>query len=365
MNVNRPNVFELATMTGSRISRRTVLSAVFLTPAVAAVLAACGDNTKLEDSSPSSTASTAATTETTAGTTATTARPDTTSSTESADTTATTEPADTTATTATADTTATTEPADTTPETIVAGGIEHPTGAADVILRYGYVGGFVRPGDAFVDVPNALISGDGRLIQPGVTTMQFPGPLLPALQVRTITEEAIQTILAAADAANLLAPPPDYSAETNVTDAADTRLELNAKGGSFVHQAPALGYQDPAETKVRVVLHGFTIGLDDIETLVGKANLGDPEPLVAETYRFQARPLTAEELAGYTADPKPTQVPWPTDLGVTLAGALDCAEIDAAKAGTLFSDANQLTFFVEDDTTYMVAAVAVLPGDTC
>ena len=338
MNVNRPNELERdpMTMTGSRISRRTVLSAVFLAPALAAVLAACGDNTKLKDSSPSSTASNGDTT--TTAVTATTAE--------------------------TATTTESTTP-ETTGDTDASGGIEHPTGADDVILRYGYVGGLVPVGYAFVNVPNALITGDGHLIQPGVTTLEFPGPLLPALQVRTISEEAIQAILATADADGLLAPPPDYSAETNVADAADTRVELNAKGGSFVHQAPALGFQDPAESKVRIVLHDFTIGLDDIETLVGKDNLGEPTPLEATTYRFQARPLTAEDLAGYTDEPKPTEVPWPTDLGVTLASAVDCAEVDAAKVGTLFSDANQLTFFVEDGTTYMVAAVAVLPGDTC
>ena len=339
---NPSNARDLATRTGSRLSRRTVLSAVFLTPAVAALLAACGDDTKLRDSSPSTSASD--------GTTATTA---------TAGSTATTVPADTTA-----DTTAGTT-GETSPGTVVSGGIEHPTGADDVVLRYGYVGGFVPVGYAFTNVPNALITGDGRLIQQGATTLEFPGSLLPALQMRTITEAGIQKILAAADAANLLAPPPDYSAEVNVADAADTQVVLNAKGGTFVHQAPALGFEDPEESEVRTVLHDFSVGLDDIEALVGADNLGEVEPFEATTYRFQARPLTAEDLAGYTEDPKPTEVPWPADLGVTLASASECAEVDAAKIGTLFSDANQLTFFVEDGTTYMVAVVAVLPGDTC
>jgi len=210
-----------------------------------------------------------------------------------------------------------------------------------------------------------LITGDGHLIQPGVTTQEYPGRLLPALEVRTISEAGIQKILATADASGLLASPPDYSAEVNVADAADTYVELNANGDSFVHQAPALGYQDPAETKVRIVLHDFTIGLDDLEKFVGADELGEAKPFEATKYRFQARPLTAEDLAGYTDAPKPTQVAWPTDIGVTLAGAAECAEVDAAKVGTLFSDATQLTFFVEDGTTYAVAAVAVLPGDTC
>jgi hypothetical protein len=33
--------------------------------------------------------------------------------------------------------------------------------------------------------------------------------------------------------------------------------------------------------------------------------------------------------------------------------------------GNLFADADQLTFFTDGGTTFMVAAVGELPGDTC
>jgi hypothetical protein len=337
MNVNLPNDLDAnldqATWTGSRLSRRTLLSAILLTPAAAAVLAACGDRTQVKDASENSSA-TSATAETDPPTTATTAPPVT---------------------------------------TVVPAGIEHPTGADEVVLRLGFVGGFVPTGYAFTSVPSTLITGDGRVIQPGATTAIFPGPLLPAFDVRTISEAAIQTILAAADEANLLAPPPDYSAQINVADAPDTQLELHAAGGAYVHLAMALGFDDPAASPsgsptgstVRQTLSDFCNSLGDLDTLVGRENLSESVPLVVEAYRFQARPVSVEELAGYTEEPKPTQIPWPLDLGVSLASAAECAQIDAAKIGNLFSDANQLTFFVEGATTYMVAAVAMLPGDTC
>lgn len=305
----------------TRLSRRTLLSAVVVAPALTALFAACGDNTKGAGSNP----------------------PDTTPGTNPSDTT----------------------PA-TTPGTTTGVGIEHPTGAADVIVRLGYVGGFVPQGYAFTNVPSVLITGDGRVFTPGITTAIYPGQLLPAINVRTITEAGLQTVLAAADTAGLLQTPPDYTiVDVNVADASTTQLVLNAAGGTFTHEAYALGFQDPAETKTRNVLNGVVIQLGDLETLVGAQELGTDAPYVAEAYRLQAYPMTAEALAGYTDEPKPTIVPWPTTTGVELATATDCAMVTADAAGSVFADANQLTFFSEGDVVYSLAVVAMLPGDTC
>ena len=322
-------------------SRRALLSAFVVTPSLTAVLAACGDTTKGAGANrPTPTIPPTAPATTAPATTIP----------------ATTIPASTATTTVVA-----TAPVDSTTAVVA---IAHPTGADDVVLRLGYVGGFVRTGYAFTSVPTTLICGDGRLFSPGVTTAIFPGPLLSALSVRTITEGGIQTILAAAEKAGLLAVPPDYHADVAVADVPDTQLELDAKGGTFVHQANALGYADPAESKSRKTLSDFCDSLGDMEALVGAHNLGANTPFVPTSFRFQATPLTVEDLAGYT-DPKPTEVPWPSGLGVALADASTCARISAATLGNLFADADQLTFFTDGGTTFMVAAVGELPGDTC
>lgn len=332
--------------------RRRLLAAALAMPSIAALLAACGDNTQGVGANPGTTPSSTGNT---------TISPNTIVNT-------TISPNTVVDTTISANTT-------------VLASIDHPTGANDVVVRLGYVGGFVAPGTTFVNVPSLLIAGDGHVYAPGVTTAIFPGPLLPAITVRTITEAGIQRVLAVAEAAHLLATPPDYAAVLNIADAPDTQLILSANGETFVHQAYALGMQDPAETKDRNVFHSVVIQLGELGQLAGAENLGNEEPFVPESFRIQARAVTAEDLAGYTDDPKPTVVPWPATTGVSLADASSCVVVPAAAVGTLFADANQLTFFSSDfssddtsatpstlavtSTVYSVSVVAMLPGDTC
>src|SRR4051795_11122785 len=46
--------------------------------------------------------------------------------------------------------------------------IGFPTGADDVVVGVARVGGFVPAGVAFTEVPDLLITGDGKLFRPGV-----------------------------------------------------------------------------------------------------------------------------------------------------------------------------------------------------
>ncbi len=234
-----------------------------------------------------------------------------------------------------------------------------------MVIRSGYVGGYVPVGYAFTSVPNLLVSGDGRLITPGAVAEIYPGPLLPPLLERTITEAGIQNLLALADAAGLLAPPPDYSGEILVADAPTTLVLINANGETFTHLAPALGFRETNESDARKALSMFVDELADIEKAAGPENLGENAPLVAQSYRIQSRPVTQADLAGY--DPAPSLVAWPSDIGIPLADATECAVIPAEKAGSLFTDATQNTFFTDPITelVYQVSAVALLPGDVC
>jgi hypothetical protein len=247
-------------------------------------------------------------------------------------------------------------------------GVQHPTGADDVVLRYGREGGFVPVGVFFVNQPSLLISGDGRLFTPGVITLEYPGPLLLPMAVRTISEAGIQTVLAAAEDAGLLAPPPDYTAEVNVTDMPDTVVTLSAGGSTYRHSAYALGFPtdeqgNPADetTPARVALLAFTRLLDDITTTVGASELGEETVFEPAEYRLQATPVQEADLAGM--DPAPTIVDWPESTGLDLSAAAECARVSAAAAGTVFADATTATFFRQGEALYSLAVAGVLPGD--
>jgi len=292
------------------MDRRSFLSAMAATPVLAALLAACGDDSVA--------------------------------------------PADTGTPGTGGDTTAPTGDA-----------ITHPTGADEMVFRLGYEGGYVPMGYLFMNIPTLLISGDGRVVQTGATPAIYPGPLLPALTERTIDEAGIQIVLGAAKEAGLLASPPDYSLPDGIgiADAADTVVRINANGANYVHSAYALDItqsESMASTPARDNLAAFVAKVSDLQGLVGAEHLGAEAPLVATQYRFQAMAVDPTQ---YT-DIEPTIVPWPADTGVVLADSAECAVIDASKGDALFADATQLTFFQEGEAVYQLSVIAVLPGDT-
>jgi hypothetical protein len=248
----------------------------------------------------------------------------------------------------------------TTPDTAPAAGIQHPTGADDVILKLSYEGGLVPVGFFFVNTPALLVSGDGRVFTPGLVPAIYPGPLLPTLFVRSIDEDGIQAMLGMVKAAGLLAPPPEYPDQQNIADASSTLLTIRAGGGTFVHSAYALGVGD-SETGVRKQLLELVTAISDVDKAAGAAHLGTDRGFVPTVYRLQAHPVDPSQLTGQ--QPAPTVVEWPAAAGASLASAGTCARVDASVVGSLFLDATQNTFFKEGDIVYEVAVAGVLPGD--
>ena len=80
-------------------------------------------------------------------------------------------------------------------------------GPNDVVLSIRYEGGFVPMGFAFVNTPTLLVSGDGRVFEPGMQTLEFPGPLLSPVMVRPISAAGIRKVIRLAGDAGLLSSP--------------------------------------------------------------------------------------------------------------------------------------------------------------
>ncbi len=242
-----------------------------------------------------------------------------------------------------------------------------PSGPQDVVIKITNEGGFVPPGFLFVNLPSLLISGDGRVFTPGASLEIYPGPLLPAINERSITEEGIRKALQLADDAGLLGGPLDYSLPEGIgiADASDTVVVINVNGKIYEHRANALGFDTPdgkSSTPARDNLNTFVTLISDIAKVAGSANVGDEHSFAPEQYRFQAAVVDPTQFT----DPSPTVVAWPDGTGAVLAESLQCATVDAAGVDELFAAATQLTFFEEAAVTYQLSVVGVLPGDaTC
>ena len=250
-------------------------------------------------------------------------------------------------------------PVDTTaPPTTVPSGIDHPTGADDVVVRIAYEGGFVPVEVAFLDLPTLLVTGDGQAIVQGPIAEIYPGPLLPNMQARPVTEAGIQDLLALAADHGLLADV-EYTNPTNIADAPDTVVEIAANGETYVHRAYALGIADETDP-ARATLADFVAQATGDWLYGDNPELGPEAPYVTDTFLIRA-----SEVGDYTGDIEPTVVDWPAETSVRLADASECAAVPAAEVGDLFADATQLTFFAEDGITYQLTVKPLLPGDGC
>ena len=239
--------------------------------------------------------------------------------------------------------------------------------AANAILAYTESGGFTTRRFAIQNPPVVLVSDDGSFLTPAVTTLQFPGPALAQHTTRTITAAGIASLLAAADAAGLLADV-EYTRDDNIADASTATLVITTPEGTFTHEAYALGAGARSDTggtettPERQHLLDFLGELQsDPAALIGADALGPEAPWVPTRYQLLADPVS--DLSVY--EPAPTIVAWPADTGVVLADATECVEIERSAVGDLFETATELTLFTASDTTYDVIASPAYPGRSC
>jgi len=246
------------------------------------------------------------------------------------------------------------------------GSYAHPDGADDVVISYAELGGFAPIEYSFRQPPNILISGDGRVFTPGAQIEIYPGPMLPAVQVQSITEAGIQNILAAADDAGLLADL-DLTEDSLVADASTATVTISVNGETWTHEAYALDFAGPdgdQTTPARQALRDFLAQLSDLAALAGPENLGETTLFEPDAYAIQA--IVVDDISLYgTDDIDLTIEAWPADVSVRLADAATCVTVPAGEIGDVLAGANQLTLFTDADVTYQLVARPVLPGSTC
>ncbi len=217
--------------------------------------------------------------------------------------------------------------------------------------------------------PIFVLTGDGRVIVQGMQTLEFPGPMLPPLQERQLTEEGVQTILGSLEETGLFVGDLELRGMQNmVTDAVDTVFTVNAGGRTSVVSVYAIGQLlpdmppppgvDEAELEAYAVLSTLHDRLLTLDTWL-PADAWATEswvPYEPEAMRLYVRDVTDEPV-----DDLPGQErAWPTDEDPAAFGeelpvfgdGTRCAVVegeDAALWFTELSNANENTIWTSGD----------------
>lgn len=257
--------------------------------------------------------------------------------------------------------------------------IEHPIGDA-VVLRISHSGGFVGPGFDLLNHPTFSLLGDGRVIVPGAYEAIFPGPALPAMNVRRLTESGIQAVLAELQATGLFAEDLDLRGAANcVADASDAIFALRADQRDVTVTVYGLGILDAGssctgvsadELAMHVTLNRLSARLSGLDSWLPAGSWSDEwQTFRPQAMRLIVRNADADEPDG-SGIPS-SLVPWPvgsdpatfgneTDFG-SRCGVAAGAEAD--EWYDLLGAANQLTRFTRDDHRYAVSVRFLLPDE--
>lgn len=263
---------------------------------------------------------------------------------------------------------------------VTPGGMTDPTTSPSpvdpdsVVFRVEVSGGFLPVGYLLTELPVFTLYADGRIVTQGPVAEIYPGPLLPNLQVRTVSPADIDAIVEAAREAGLDGPDASYDV-TNIADAATTIFTLVLDGE--VHRISAYSlFEDPftdasidEETRAaRARLLELQRQLGDLETL-----LGHPVP-VEEPFVADAARLFVREQADDPDPSLPSQVlPWPAsldpDAGVPVGyddtyRCLLVGDGGYADLEPVLRTANALTVWELGDERYALMVRPLLPDES-
>ena len=253
---------------------------------------------------------------------------------------------------------------------------DRPADPNQVLFRVGWDGGFVTPEMLLGRLPIIVVYADGRVITQGPQIAIYPGPLMPNLQERTLSADALARLIDLAREQDLL--KTIHYDFPGIADAADTVLEINLDGKSYRVSAYALAEAgvdldpgtalDPASVEGRAALREFIDALTGIPA----------SDFIDEEHAFEIAALRIH--AGKAVIVPNSELPgeqpaidWPLeDLG-TAGEAVDNSPIDVrcqvvegddlATVLPLLEDANTLSTFRSEGELYSFTVRPMLPGE--
>jgi hypothetical protein len=263
------------------------------------------------------------------------------------------------------------------------GDVTHPTGNA-LILSIAFRGGFVAPDFLLGALPSFVLTGDGRVLVPGPQIEIFPGPALPNIQQRRLTEAGIQAVLRAVAQTGLFKADLDLrGANAVIADASDTVFTLHADGREVTISVYALGMLDvtnppPGMSRNELLAHRALTALEQ--------QLQSPEqwlpadawadtgwqPYEPEALRLYVRNSDAEPPDAGSGLPPQAPRAWPiagdpASFGKLMSSAdLRCGVVAAADGAAWLAElrqSNQLTRWAAGGHRYSIIPRPLLPHE--
>ena len=245
-----------------------------------------------------------------------------------------------------------------------------------VVFRVDWDGGFVPLDVHLGRLPQVVVYADGRVVTQGPQIEIYPGPLLPSLQVRTLTPEALERLVAKAKELGLLADA-HYDA-IGIADAPTTILTLDVDGRTYrvsayalaeagVDDVPGFPGMDEATKAGREALRTF------VDTLTGLPDDDFAGPWATyEPTSLRIFTLPVIELPDDMVPPG-GPVAWPIGVIDTAgqpfgdgAQGIRCQVVSGDDLDTLLpflQDANGQSLFTSGGGSWSLVVRPLLPGE--
>jgi len=254
-------------------------------------------------------------------------------------------------------------------------GVPHGNAPSDLVLRWGYEGGFTPPEFQLTNLPSFSLYGDGTIVRQGAQIAIYPGPALPAIETVRIDEAAVQAVIEAALDANLdtVGDLTDMGSVA-IADAPDTVFTVrfgDVDRTVRVYALTDLGVKPPAmpdeEQEARKRLLDLIQALSSLETWLPKGSISE-----ATVYEPSGARIFVSKLRGQP-DPPQSPVEWPldtplSDIGEDAGAGFRCVVVTGAEWTEQLRPAagmaNQLTPWVSEGRRYTVAFRPLLPDET-
>ena len=262
------------------------------------------------------------------------------------------------------------------------GGGEANTDGSQLVLRIENAGGFVPREYALSAVPELTILADGRVITMGPQIAIYPGPALPNLQQRRLTQAGVDEVVRAVLESGYFEQSADFQGAGNfIADAHTTYFTLVNEGSTVNVSVYGLGTVDPSHSDMlpadEVAVHEKLQSLRDrmmgLETWLPDTAWEDAEysAFVPAALRVHVRSADADP---EQVDVEPERRSWPLATPLAEFGAeggqdapdLRCGVVTGAEANQLLeamAQANQITRWESGGAEYAVIVRPLLPDE--